>query len=138
MRSRATGDSRSTRSMSTPVPSDIALVHRIVDPHPLPERRAAFAEPVVRRMALVEVVRFLIGEEYDESIGVAAIDDLAIRRRRHSDIALMHRFDRGQRVEPLLELDLLLLCQVVAKPEIDGVNEHQLLLRWDSMGEGTY
>ena len=72
----------------------------------------------------VSVVTRLVGERHDERVRIAAVDDLAVGGRRRADEAVLHRPDRRERADPLDEAGRGVTREVVAQPEVDGMNEH--------------
>src|SRR5690242_16440485 len=68
----------------------------VEDAHGRPAARALFPKPVVHRVLLIRVVRFLIREHQYQRTAVAALDHGTVGRRGNAEVAGYDTLDLAQ------------------------------------------
>lgn len=100
------------------------LAHRIINNYFIPKMAAVLAEGIMHRVVLVDIMRFLVGEDGDQASAIAAVDNRSVGVGGLAPGYKLSALDRAQRFETGIEGLHLFLAQIGAQPEINGVNKH--------------
>src|SRR5690606_19705603 len=73
------------------------LAHRIINNYFIPKMAAVLAEGIMHWVVLVDIMRFLVGEDGDQASAIAAIDNRAVGVGGLAPGYKLSALDRAQR-----------------------------------------